>query len=79
LVIFFVLFKGGFAAALALNKDPVWVMNVVPVEANVNTLEVIYECGLIRTYRNWYEAMSTYPRTYDFIHAGTIFTLYRDK
>ncbi|GJU76117.1 reverse transcriptase domain-containing protein [Tanacetum coccineum] len=61
---------GGFAAALALNKDPVWVMNVVPVKANVNTLEVIYERGLIRTYRNWYEAMSTYPRTYDFIHAG---------
>ncbi|GJU47257.1 probable methyltransferase PMT15 [Tanacetum coccineum] len=48
--------KGGFAAALALSKDPVWVMNVVPVEANVNTLGVIYERGLIGTYQNWCEA-----------------------
>lgn len=25
------------------------------------------------------EAMSTYPRTYDFIHADGIFSLYKDK
>ena len=31
----------GFAAALV--KDPVWVMNVVPVEAKINTLGVIYK------------------------------------
>lgn len=43
---------GGFAAALL--DDPVWVMNVVPVEAPVNTLGVIYERGLIGTYHNWY-------------------------
>lgn len=42
---------GGFAAALV--DDPVWVMNVVPVEAKVNTLGVIYERGLIGTYQNW--------------------------
>lgn len=42
---------GGFAAALI--KDPVWVMNVVPVEAQVDTLGVIYERGLIGTYQNW--------------------------
>ncbi|KAJ9539420.1 hypothetical protein OSB04_032153 [Centaurea solstitialis] len=72
-------YLGGFAAVLAINKDPVWVMNVVPVEANVNTLGVIYERGLIGTYQNWCEAMSTYPRTYDFIHADAIFTLYKDK
>ncbi|GER31294.1 S-adenosyl-L-methionine-dependentmethyltransferases superfamily protein, partial [Striga asiatica] len=42
---------GGFAAALV--DDPVWVMNVVPVEATVNTLGVIYERGLIGTYQNW--------------------------
>lgn len=72
-------YLGGFATALALSKDPVWVMNIVPVEANVNTLGVIYERGLIGTYQNWCEAMSTYPRTYDFIHADAIFTLYRDK
>ncbi|KAK6162457.1 hypothetical protein DH2020_002298 [Rehmannia glutinosa] len=68
---------GGFAAALV--DDPVWVMNVVPVEAELNTLGVIYERGLIGTYQNWCEAMSTYPRTYDFIHANSIFTLYKDR
>lgn len=44
-------YLGGFAAALV--GDPVWVMNVVPVEAKVNTLGVIYERGLIGTYQNW--------------------------
>lgn len=42
---------GGFAAALI--DLPVWVMNVVPVEAKLNTLGVIYERGLIGTYQNW--------------------------
>ncbi|XWS50581.1 hypothetical protein CRYUN_Cryun12cG0099000 [Craigia yunnanensis] len=68
---------GGFAAALI--DDPVWVMNVVPVEAKVNTLGVIYERGLIGTYQSWCEAMSTYPRTYDFIHADSVFSLYKDR
>lgn len=68
---------GGFAAALV--EDPVWVMNVVPVEAPVNTLGVVYERGLIGTYQSWCEAMSTYPRTYDFIHADSLFTLYKDR
>lgn len=45
-------YLGGFAAALV--QDPVWVMNIVPVEAEVNTLGVIYERGLIGTYQNWY-------------------------
>ncbi|KAK6936411.1 putative S-adenosyl-L-methionine-dependent methyltransferase [Dillenia turbinata] len=70
-------YLGGFAAALI--KDPLWVMNVVPVEAKVNTLGVIYERGLIGTYQNWCEAMSTYPRTYDLIHADSVFTLYRNR
>ncbi|ESQ37723.1 hypothetical protein EUTSA_v10028512mg [Eutrema salsugineum] len=68
---------GGFASALV--DDPVWVMNVVPVEATVNTLGVIYERGLIGTYQNWCEAMSTYPRTYDFVHADSVFSMYKDK
>lgn len=68
---------GGFAAALV--DDPVWVMNVVPVEAKVNTLGVIYERGLIGTYQSWCEAMSTYPRTYDLLHADSIYTLYSDR
>ncbi|KAF3441275.1 hypothetical protein FNV43_RR15188 [Rhamnella rubrinervis] len=70
-------YLGGFAASLV--DDPVWVMNIVPVEANVNTLGVIYERGLIGTYQNWCEAMSTYPRTYDFIHSDSVFSLYKDR
>uniref|UniRef100_A0A803M3F0 Methyltransferase n=1 Tax=Chenopodium quinoa TaxID=63459 RepID=A0A803M3F0_CHEQI len=65
---------GGFAAALV--NDPVWVMNVVPVEARVNTLGVVFERGLIGTYQSWCEAMSTYPRTYDLLHADSVFSLY---
>lgn len=42
---------GGFAAALA--EDPLWVMNVVPVEAEINTLGIVYERGLIGTYQSW--------------------------
>ncbi|KAJ8574392.1 hypothetical protein K7X08_026197 [Anisodus acutangulus] len=44
-------YLGGFAAAWV--DDPVWVMNVVPVEAEVNTLGVIYERGLVGTYQSW--------------------------
>lgn len=44
-------YLGGFAAALV--GDPVWVMNVVPVDVMVNTLGVVYERGLIGTYQNW--------------------------
>ncbi|KAM2384483.1 hypothetical protein ACFXTH_041915 [Malus domestica] len=68
---------GGFAAAVV--DLPVWVMNVVPVEVKANTLGTIYERGLIGTYQNWCEAMSTYPRTYDFIHADSVFSLYQDR
>lgn len=44
-------FLGGFAASIV--DDPVWVMNIVPVEAKVNTLGAIYERGLIGTYQSW--------------------------
>lgn len=70
-------YLGGFAASLV--NDPLWVMNVVPVEAKVNTLGAIYERGLIGTYQSWCEAMSTYPRSYDLIHADSIFTLYKER
>ncbi|KAI9111995.1 hypothetical protein K1719_016891 [Acacia pycnantha] len=70
-------YLGGFAAAL--TDDPVWVMNVVPVQAQVNTLGVIYERGLIGIYQDWCEAMSTYPRTYDLIHADSVFSLYNNR
>ncbi|GER35458.1 S-adenosyl-L-methionine-dependentmethyltransferases superfamily protein [Striga asiatica] len=66
---------GGFAAAMM--KYPVWVMNVVP--STHETLGVIYERGFIGTYMDWCEAFSTYPRTYDLIHAGGVFSLYQDS
>ncbi|KAK3429639.1 probable methyltransferase PMT18 [Eucalyptus grandis] len=68
---------GGFAAALV--KYPVWVMNVVPVNTNHDTLGAIYERGFIGTYQDWCESFSTYPRTYDLIHAGGVFSIYQDR
>ncbi|VFQ85813.1 unnamed protein product [Cuscuta campestris] len=67
---------GGFAAALESPK--LWVMNVVPTVAK-DTLGVVYERGLIGIYHDWCEGFSTYPRTYDLIHASGVFTLYQDK
>lgn len=67
---------GGFAAALESPKS--WVMNVVPTIAK-NTLGVIYERGLVGIYHDWCEGFSTYPRTYDFIHANGVFSLYQNK
>ncbi|KAL3631164.1 hypothetical protein CASFOL_024148 [Castilleja foliolosa] len=68
---------GGFAAALQSPK--LWVMNVMPTIAKKNTLGVIYERGLIGIYHDWCEAFSTYPRTYDLIHANGLFSLYKGK
>ncbi|XP_058193431.1 probable methyltransferase PMT2 [Rhododendron vialii] len=68
---------GGFAAALESPK--LWVMNVVPTIAKKNTLGVVFERGLIGIYHDWCEAFSTYPRTYDLIHANRVFSLYKDK
>ncbi|CAN0903565.1 Probable methyltransferase PMT2 [Linum grandiflorum] len=68
---------GGFAAALESPK--LWVMNVIPTIAEKDTLGVIYERGLIGIYHDWCEAFSTYPRSYDLIHANGLFSLYKDK
>ncbi|KAI3883550.1 hypothetical protein MKW92_044357 [Papaver armeniacum] len=70
-------YLGGFAAAVL--KYPVWVMNVVPSNSNHDTLGVIYERGFIGTYQDWCEAFSTYPRTYDLIHAAGVFSIYQDR
>ncbi|KAM7255944.1 hypothetical protein ACFE04_011685 [Oxalis oulophora] len=67
---------GGFAAALESPRS--WVMNVVPTIAD-NTLGVVYERGLIGIYHDWCEGFSTYPRTYDLIHASEVFSLYEYK
>ncbi|VAI59423.1 unnamed protein product [Triticum turgidum subsp. durum] len=68
---------GGFAAALA--SYPLWVMNMVPNVANSSALGVVYERGLIGSYQDWCEGTSTYPRTYDLIHADSVFTLYKSR
>ncbi|XP_047340458.1 probable methyltransferase PMT14 [Impatiens glandulifera] len=67
---------GGFAAAV--DSPRLWVMNVVPTVTK-NTLGVIYERGLVGTYHDWCEGFSTYPRTYDLIHANGLFSLYENK
>ncbi|KAL9999823.1 putative S-adenosyl-L-methionine-dependent methyltransferase [Helianthus debilis subsp. tardiflorus] len=59
---------GSFAAALESPKS--WVMNVMPTVSKKDTLGVIFERGLIGIYHDWCEAFSTYPRTYDLIHAN---------
>ncbi|CAK8579005.1 unnamed protein product [Lathyrus sativus] len=62
---------GGLAAALRdLN---IWVMNVVPVDSP-DTLPIIYERGLFGIYHDWCESFSTYPRSYDLLHADHLFT-----
>lgn len=62
---------GGFAAALRNMK--VWVMNVVPIESP-DTLPIIYERGLFGLYHDWCESFSTYPRSYDLVHANHLFS-----
>ncbi|CAL4953845.1 unnamed protein product [Urochloa decumbens] len=56
---------GGFAASLI--HQPLWVMNVVPVD-QPDTLPIIFNRGLIGLYHNWCESFNTYPRTYDLLH-----------
>ncbi|KAJ9184944.1 hypothetical protein P3X46_004629 [Hevea brasiliensis] len=68
-------FLGGFA--VALNTLPVWVMNIVPMSMN-NTLSAIYDRGLLGAFHDWCEPFSTYPRTYDLLHANHLFTHYRN-
>jgi len=64
---------GGFAAALQEMELPVWVMNVVPI-SGPSTLKIVYDRGFIGSYHDWCEAYSTYPRTYDLLHAWNVFS-----
>lgn len=67
---------GGFAAAL---KDMnIWVMNVVTVDSP-DTLPIIYERGLFGMYHDWCESFSTYPRSYDLLHADHLFSKIKNK
>lgn len=51
----------------------VWVMNVVPIDSP-DTLPIIYERGLFGIYHDWCESFSTYPRSYDVLHADHLFS-----
>ncbi|CAA0820152.1 Probable methyltransferase PMT9 [Striga hermonthica] len=62
---------GGFAAAL--KDSDVWVMNVAPVNSSAK-LKIVYDRGLIGTVHDWCESFSTYPRTYDLLHAWSVFS-----
>ncbi|CAN0877399.1 Probable methyltransferase PMT26 [Linum grandiflorum] len=67
---------GGFAAAL---KDMnLWVMNVVPIDSP-DVLPVIYERGLVGIYHDWCESFSTYPRSYDLLHADHLISKIKQK
>ncbi|KAJ0046946.1 hypothetical protein Pint_06570 [Pistacia integerrima] len=61
---------GGFAVALI--DQPLWVMNVVPIDAQ-DTLSIIFDRGLIGIYHDWCESFSIYPRTYDLLHSSFLF------
>jgi SAM-dependent methyltransferase len=67
---------GGFAAAL--RDMQVWVMNVVTTDSP-DTLPIIYERGLFGLYHNWCESFSTYPRTYDLLHADHLFSKLKSR
>ena len=62
-----------FSFAAALKDLKLWVMNVVPVDS-ADTLPIIYERGLFGIYHDWCESFSTYPRTYDLLHADHLFS-----
>ncbi|WOK94577.1 putative methyltransferase PMT24 [Canna indica] len=67
---------GGFAAALRDMK--VWVMNIVSINSP-DTLPLIYERGLFGMYHDWCESFSTYPRSYDLLHADHLFSKLKNR
>ncbi|KAJ9548167.1 hypothetical protein OSB04_020710 [Centaurea solstitialis] len=66
---------GGFA--VAFSTWPVWVMNVVPATME-DTLSAVYDRGLIGAFHDWCEPFSSYPRTYDLLHASYLFSHYEN-
>lgn len=55
-----------------------WVLNVVNTNSN-DTLPIIFERGLFGIYHDWCESFSTYPRTYDLLHADHLFSMLKEK
>ncbi|KAI3669537.1 hypothetical protein L6452_40774 [Arctium lappa] len=68
---------GGFAAALKDLK--LWVLNVVNMDDSLDTLPIIFERGLFGIYHDWCESFSTYPRTYDLLHADHLFSKLKNR
>jgi hypothetical protein len=73
LVIDFLVVMLGCRFAAALVTQPVWVMNVVPV-TGPDSLPIIFDRGFIGMYHDWCEPHSTYPRSYDLMHADHLFS-----
>ncbi|GJM87865.1 hypothetical protein PR202_ga03861 [Eleusine coracana subsp. coracana] len=69
---------GGAWFAAALQEMKVWVMNVVPLDSP-DTLPIIYERGLFGMYHDWCESFSTYPRSYDLLHADHLFSRIKSR
>ncbi|XP_020253128.1 probable methyltransferase PMT26 [Asparagus officinalis] len=67
---------GGFASALRDMK--LWVMNIITIDSP-DTLPIIYERGLFGMYHDWCESFSTYPRSYDLLHADHLFSRIQKK
>jgi hypothetical protein len=53
-------------------------MNIVPI-TEPDTLPIIYDRGLIGMYHDWCEPHSTYPRTYDLLHANRIISSTKNR
>lgn len=53
-------------------------MNVVNVDAP-DTLPIVYDRGLFGIYHDWCESFSTYPRTYDLLHADHLFSKIKER
>ncbi|CAN1835776.1 Probable methyltransferase PMT28 [Linum perenne] len=67
---------GGYS--LSQTQKNLWVMNVVPVHAP-DTLPIVYERGLMGIYHDWCESFSTYPRSYDLLHADHLFSRLKNR
>lgn len=53
-------------------------LNVVNINAP-DTLPIIYERGLFGIYHDWCESFSTYPRSYDLLHADHLFSTLKTR
>ncbi|KAJ8772500.1 hypothetical protein K2173_027677 [Erythroxylum novogranatense] len=53
-------------------------MNVITVDSP-DTLPIIYERGLFGIYHDWCESFSTYPRSYDLLHADHLFSKFKTR